>query len=147
MERGVGESIMAVTVLCNGCFDVLHLGHVDLLRRAAQLGRLVVAINSDASVQRLKGSRRPVQPQYVRKAMLEAIRWVDEVLVFESEHHLASIVKQLRPVLVKGEDYVGRAVTGSQWAEQVVFVPLLPGFSTSSLLDRINQTYGIGSHE
>jgi D-beta-D-heptose 7-phosphate kinase/D-beta-D-heptose 1-phosphate adenosyltransferase len=131
-------------VLTNGCFDILHPGHVSLLEAArAEGGLLVVALNSDASVRELKGEGRPVVPEAERAEILLALESVDRVVVYDEETPLA-VVKALRPdVLVKGADWavdriVGRAEVES-WGGRVVRVPLVPGRSTSSIVETIRR--------
>jgi len=129
-------------VLTNGCFDLLHAGHLALLSQAAKLGDvLVLAINSDASVRRLKGSERPLVPQAERAALLAALTFVDAVTIFEEDTPLA-VLDAVRPhVLVKGGDYQPSEVIGRELVEaaggRVVIVPLTPERSTSSLVARI----------
>ncbi len=133
-------------VFTNGCYDLLHAGHLSLLHGAAQLGDvLVLAINSDASVRRLKGAERPLVPQAERAALLAALACVDAVTIFEEDTPLATI-ETVRPhVLVKGADYKVEEVVGREVVEahggRVALVPLLPNKSTTALLDRIK---GIG---
>ena len=129
-------------VFTNGCFDLLHLGHLSLLQEAAQHGdALLVAINSDNSVRRLKGSGRPLMTSVTRAAVLSALACVDAVAVFEQDTPL-ELIEQVRPeVLVKGGDYSPDQVVGRERVERlggrVVTIPLLPGHSTSLLLHRI----------
>jgi len=129
-------------VLTNGCFDLLHAGHLALLSHAARLGDvLVLAINSDASVRRLKGAERPLVPQAERAALLAALTFVDAVTIFEEDTPLA-VLQAVRPhVLVKGGDYQPSEVVGRELVEgaggRVVIVPLTPEKSTSSLVARI----------
>jgi D-beta-D-heptose 7-phosphate kinase/D-beta-D-heptose 1-phosphate adenosyltransferase len=136
-------------VFTNGCFDLLHAGHLDLLHRSAALGDvLVVAINSDASVRRLKGPDRPLVPEGERAAMLAALDCVDAVTVFDEDTPLEAI-RCVRPdVLVKGQDYklgevVGRDLVES-WGGRVELLPLVPDRSTSSLVERIRGAAGGG---
>jgi D-beta-D-heptose 7-phosphate kinase/D-beta-D-heptose 1-phosphate adenosyltransferase len=128
-----------LTVMTNGCFDLLHAGHVDFLRRCRLLGdHLVVAINSDQSVQRLKGSGRPIYSQHERICIVSALRYVSEVHVFDTEEELSELVKRIQPdVLVKGGDYAGRDVTGAGHARRLVLLPLVPGHSTSQTIARL----------
>ena len=93
-------------VFTNGCFDIIHRGHIELLKYAKSCGdRLVVGLNSDNSVKSLKGEARPIQSQDDRKAILEAIRWVDEVVIF-NEMTPINLIKSLTPdIIVKGGDY------------------------------------------
>jgi D-beta-D-heptose 7-phosphate kinase / D-beta-D-heptose 1-phosphate adenosyltransferase len=132
-------------VFSNGCFDLLHAGHLTLLSHAAQLGDvLVLAINSDASVRRLKGPERPLVPQAERAALLAALTFVDAVSIFEEDTPLA-VLEAVKPhVLVKGGDYQASEVVGRELVEaaggRVVIVPLTPDKSTSSLVARIRGT-------
>lgn len=128
-------------VFTNGCFDVLHAGHVDYLRFARSKGdALVVGVNDDASVTRLKGPERPVNTLDDRMLVLSALEVVDAVVPF-GEDTPKELVEQVSPdVLVKGEDYADKPVVGREWVEshggQVVLAPLLKGRSTSSILER-----------
>jgi D-beta-D-heptose 7-phosphate kinase/D-beta-D-heptose 1-phosphate adenosyltransferase len=138
-RRQRGETV----VFTNGCFDILHPGHVDLLEKAKALGSLlVVGINSDESVRALdKGDDRPIRPQDDRARMLAALETVDYVVVFD-EPDPACIIEQLLPdVLVKGSDWAGKGVVGRELVEsrggRVVLVDLLAGYSTSAELERI----------
>jgi D-beta-D-heptose 7-phosphate kinase/D-beta-D-heptose 1-phosphate adenosyltransferase len=129
-------------VFTNGCFDILHSGHVSLLAEAARLGdKLVVAINSDDSVTRLKGAGRPLMPATERARLLAALRVVDAVVVFEEDTPY-ELIALLRPeVLVKGGDYSPDSIVGAplvaSWGGEVVIVPLVENRSTSSLVERI----------
>lgn len=129
-------------VVTNGCFDLLHAGHLSLLHQAAQCGDvLVVAVNSDVSVQRLKGSGRPLIPERERAAMLAALACVDAVTIFDEDTPLETL-RVIRPdVLVKGQDYAIEQVVGRDLVEssggRVVLVPLLPKKSTTALIERI----------
>jgi D-beta-D-heptose 7-phosphate kinase / D-beta-D-heptose 1-phosphate adenosyltransferase len=134
-------------VFTNGCFDLLHAGHLSLLRQAAKLGDvLVLAINSDASVHRLKGPERPLVPQADRAALLAALAFVDAVTIFD-EDTPRELLQRVRPhVLVKGGDYHLTEVVGREFVEgtggRVALVPLTPGKSTTALVERIR---GVGS--
>ena len=121
----------------NGCFDLLHAGHVRLLAGArAECDRLIVALNGDDSVRRLKGPSRPVNDLASRAAVLAALRHVDAVTSFDEDTPLA-LVARLRPdVLVKGADYTVETVVGAAHAGRVVLVDLLPGQSTTGLIAR-----------
>jgi len=130
-------------VFTNGCFDLLHIGHVTLLDQARRQGhRLIVAINSDASVSRLKGPSRPIVPQHARAGVLAALAAVDAVILFDEPTPLELIVA-LRPnVLVKGGDYLAMAdnIVGApelrSWGGRVKILPFVEGFSTSQLIAR-----------
>ena len=138
--RAHGERV----VLTNGCFDLLHTGHLHLLQRARALGDiLVVAINDDASVKRLKGQGRPLTPEAQRAEMLAALRFVDYVTLF-SESTPLRLIQAVRPdVLVKGGDYTLDQIVGRDVVEgyggRVEVVPLLPGLSTSNLVEAIGR--------
>jgi D-beta-D-heptose 7-phosphate kinase/D-beta-D-heptose 1-phosphate adenosyltransferase len=129
-----------VVVAAGGCFDVLHAGHVQLLEHARSLGdHLVVLVNGDASVRRLKGPGRPLNPVADRVAILRSLACVDEVMVFD-EDTPSRALRALRPHLfVKGADYEGADLEERQvmagWGGQVVLVPLVDGRSTSRLID------------
>ncbi len=131
-------------VFTNGCFDILHRGHVEYLAAACRLGDvLVVGLNSDASVRRLKGPDRPINPDSDRAAVLDALRAVDFVTIFEDDTPRALIEAVQPDVLVKGGDYSEESVVGADVVRQrggkVVIVPLLAGRSTSGLVARIRQ--------
>jgi D-beta-D-heptose 7-phosphate kinase/D-beta-D-heptose 1-phosphate adenosyltransferase len=129
-------------VFANGCFDMLHAGHLSLLQQAAGLGdALVVAINSDASVRRLKGPDRPVTHEQDRARVVAGLECVDAVTVFEEDTPLETLAAVRPDVLVKGQDYTAREVVGRELVEagggRVVLLPLLPGRSSTSLVERI----------
>ena len=126
-------------VLTNGCYDLLHPGHVTLLELARALGdALLVAINSDASVRRLKGPERPIVPGTERAELLAAMAAVDAVTLFDEDTPLSLIELLLPDVLVKGSDWGEDAVVGRKAVERaggrVVRLPLLAGFSTSAIV-------------
>jgi rfaE bifunctional protein nucleotidyltransferase chain/domain len=136
--RREGERI----VFTNGVFDLLHRGHVEYLEEAAALGdRLVIGINSDASVRRLKGAERPLTPQAERAELLEALACVDLVAVFD-EDTPERLIQEIAPdVLVKGGDWAVDRIVGKEFVEarggRVLNVPLREGLSTTALLERV----------
>ncbi len=143
----------AVVVFTNGCFDILHPGHVDYLARARALGTcLVVGLNSDASVARLKGPTRPVNDQRSRARVLAALECVDYVIIFDEDTPQV-LIQRVRPdVLVKGGDWSVENIVGRDLVEarggRVLSIPLLPGHSTSAIIERILQLHGkAGAHE
>lgn len=128
-------------VFTNGCFDVLHRGHIYLLSRARELGDLlIVGLNSDASVTKLKGPDRPVNSQESRAEVLGALAFVDYIIVFEDDTPLDMIITLEPDILAKGGDYTMEEIVGHQEVSsrggQVVSIPLLEGYSSSSIIDR-----------
>ena len=130
---------MVGNVFVNGTFDILHPGHIALLKFARSLGsRLFVAIDNDERVRLLKGIDRPVNDVGTRRTMLEAIRYVDEVIIFGSDEDLDSLVMKIRPKhMVVGSDYKDKLVIGSRWAKQLHFFDKLDGYSTTKTIERI----------
>ena len=131
-------------VFSNGVFDLLHPGHVDVLTTARLHGdALVVGINSDASVQRLKGPERPIRGERQRALVIAALEAVDAVVLFEQDTPLELIVALRPDVLVKGGDYDREAVVGrsevEQWGGQVIIVPTTPGESTTAIIERLRE--------
>jgi len=147
-RRAQGRGMVVVT---NGCFDLLHVGHVRYLQQARALGDLlVVGLNSDASVRRLKGPRRPLVPQDERAVVVAALACVDYVTIF-AEDTAAALVARLRPeIYVKGGDYAAAAAMGKvlpeaaivqRYGGRVEILPYLPGRSTSDLIATIVARY------
>jgi len=130
-------------VFTNGCFDMLHVGHVRLLKKAKSLGDvLIVGLNSDASLRKLKGPGRPLVDEKSRAEVLAALSFVDYVVVF-GEDTPAQTIKILKPeVLIKGGDYDISEIVGRDMVKKVVRFPLVKGFSTSSLIKKIVRVYG-----
>jgi len=138
-RRAAARALAQTFVFTNGCFDILHPGHVALLRQAGELGHyLMVGINSDRSVRAIdKGAGRPAQDERARATVLSALAAVDGVVVFDEETPLR-LIEALRPdVLVKGGDYAPDQVVGKDVVERdggrVVIVPLVPGHSSSKI--------------
>jgi D-beta-D-heptose 7-phosphate kinase/D-beta-D-heptose 1-phosphate adenosyltransferase len=136
-RRLAGQKI----VFTNGCFDLLHVGHVRSLRQAAALGDfLVLGLNSDASVRRLKGSGRPLYPQEARAELLAALECVDAVTIFDEDTPLDLIAAIAPDILVKGGDYRPEEVVGREVVEaaggRLVLIPLVEGYSTTHLIRR-----------
>jgi rfaE bifunctional protein nucleotidyltransferase chain/domain len=123
-------------VWTNGCFDVLHRGHVELLRYAKSLGAsLYVGIDSDAKVKREKGASRPCNNQDDRKFLLESIKYVDKVEIFNSPEELETLIKKAKPfALVVGSDWRGKKVVGDQYAQVVDFFGRIGEYSTTTIL-------------
>ena len=131
-------------VFTNGCFDILHVGHVRYLQRARELGQaLLVAINSDRSVRELKGAGRPIMNEQERAEMLAALSAVDYVTVFDDLSPRALITEVLPDILVKGGDYQLDEIHGREETEaaggRVLSLPFVEGASTSSIIERIRR--------
>ena len=128
-----------VVVFANGCFDLFHVGHLRILSYAKKLGDyLIVGLNSDLSVQQLKGGGRPVIGQSERKEILESIKYVDEVIIFNELTPL-KLIEEIKPdIIVKGEDWKGKQIVGSHIAE-IKLVPLLDYYSTTEIIERIKE--------
>jgi len=133
-----------ICVFTNGCFDILHKGHVELLRQAYAMGDfLVVGLNSDESVSKLKGFGRPVNDIESRKSLLEAIRYVDYVIVF-CEDTPYELIKKVKPhIIVKGGDYKAEDVVGCdilrEYGGRVEIIPLVEGYSSSKSSRKIGE--------
>ncbi len=135
-----GEKI----VFTNGCFDILHSGHIYLLREAKNLGdRLLIGLNSNQSVQNLKGPVRPFNPEDTRATVLESLSMVDGVTIFQEDTPYELVKKIIPHVLVKGGDYSIENVVGANTVREsggkVVLIPILEGYSTSDLIARIRE--------
>lgn len=129
-------------VFTNGCFDLLHPGHIRSLELARALGdALIVGLNSDASVRQLKGEGRPVIPERERAEILSALESVDAVVIFDDLTPRELISRLLPDILVKGGDWPGDQIVGREEVEaaggRVVSVPVVPGYSTSAMLKKI----------
>ncbi len=134
-------------VFTNGCFDILHPGHIDLLRRARALGDIVVvAINSDQSVTRMKGPKRPIVPENERAELLAGLETVGLVCSFDEDTPLQAILEIRPDVLVKGADWGLEGIVGRRevegWGGKVVALPLVKGHSTTGIVDRVVARYG-----
>lgn len=134
----------------NGCFDLIHPGHVQYLEDVRAMGDfLVVGLNSDASVSRLKGPSRPLQDEWARARVLLGLRSVDAVVRFEEDTPLDLITALQPDLLAKGGDYVPETVVGREVVEarggRLVLVPFLPGHSTSAIVERIRSGRGVSA--
>lgn len=129
-------------VFTNGCFDILHPGHVEYLAKAANLGdKLIVALNTDASVKRLKGLSRPIQNQEARALILAALFFVDAVVLFDTDTPLSLIQEILPDVLVKGGDYEPQKIVGYQevinHGGEVQIISFVEGMSSTNIINKI----------
>jgi D-glycero-beta-D-manno-heptose 1-phosphate adenylyltransferase len=131
-------------VFTNGCFDFIHLGHIDYLAKAADAGDvLIIGLNSDESVRRLKGAGRPVNNNQARSLTLASFSFVDAVILFDEDTPYELICRIQPDVLVKGKDYKTEEIAGHDIVlakgGQVITVDLLPGYSTTALIERLKQ--------
>jgi D-glycero-beta-D-manno-heptose 1-phosphate adenylyltransferase len=132
-------------VFTNGCFDIMHLGHVDYLEKARNLGdRLIVGLNTDASVSRFKGPDRPIQDQDSRARVMSSLQFVDLVVMFDEDTPKELISSLVPDVLVKGSDYLAENIVGADVVKQaggkVTTLEFVPGYSTSKVIEKIKRT-------
>lgn len=132
-------------VFTNGCFDILHLGHVDYLEKARSLGdRLVIGLNTDSSVSRFKGPDRPIQDQHSRARILASLQFVDLVVFFDDDTPLALISELLPDILVKGSDYMAESIVGAEVVQKnggvVKTIDFVSGYSTTRIIEKIKKT-------
>ncbi len=138
--KSKGEKV----VFTNGCFDLLHLGHVDYLEKARFLGnRLVVGLNTDSSVSRFKGPDRPVQDQQSRARVLASLQFVDLVVFFDEDTPASLIAALIPDVLVKGSDYLAENIVGAEVVKknggEVITIDFVSGYSTSRIIEKIRK--------
>ena len=137
-------------VFTNGCFDILHAGHIDSLTEAAQQGDiLIVGVNADASIKNLKGSNRPINNENERALLLASLAMVDAVILFSQSTPLELILTIKPDVLVKGGDYKIEEIAGAkevmEWGGKVIINPIVQGFSTTSIINKIQNCGSFGS--
>lgn len=134
-------------VFTNGCFDILHLGHIDYLAKAADLGHvLIIGLNTDVSVSRIKGPHRPLQDQESRAMVLASLEFVSAVILFDEETPY-ELIRLIQPdILVKGADYIPEEIVGYDIVKakggEVVTLEFLPGYSTSGIVQKILSSSG-----
>ncbi|WP_207505951.1 D-glycero-beta-D-manno-heptose 1-phosphate adenylyltransferase [Telluribacter humicola] len=133
-------------VFTNGCFDIVHLGHIDYLEKARATGdRLVLGLNTDSSVSRLKGPQRPVVNEHARARLVAALLFVDTVILFDDPTPIRLIEAVKPDILVKGDDYTVETIVGADFVlsngGEVKTIPLVKGYSTTSLIEKIKQSY------
>ena len=136
--RGANKKI----VFTNGCFDLIHLGHIEVLARSADLGDiLIIGVNTDSSIKELKGNNRPIIEENSRAQQLASLEFVDAVILFNEQTPL-ELIKVIKPnVITKGGDYNSEQVVGNEITVknegEVIIIPLTQGYSTTSILDKI----------
>jgi D-beta-D-heptose 7-phosphate kinase/D-beta-D-heptose 1-phosphate adenosyltransferase len=126
-------------IFTNGCFDLPHIGHLQLLKFCKSLGgKVIVGLNSDESVKQLKGDQRPINNISIRKEFLEALPWVDEVIIFNEDTPL-NLIKQIKPhIIVKGGDYTPETVVGVEYVKKVIIFSYIDGHSTTNTINKIS---------
>ena len=140
--RKIGKKI----VFTNGCFDILHVGHVRYMAAARSEGDLlVVGLNSDASVRLIKGAKRPITPQHYRAEVLASLMFLDYVVLFDTPDPM-KLIQELKPdILVKGEDWTEENIVGAEFVKsyggRVARIPLVPDVSTSELIHKLLELY------
>lgn len=128
---------MSKIVFVNGCFDVIHRGHIELFRFAKNLGdRLIVAIDEDDRIRELKGPNRPINILEDRLYVLGSIKYIDELNHFGSDEELENLVKKYKPdIMMVGSDWIGKKVIGSQYAKYVRFFNRIGHYSTTNIIE------------
>ncbi len=139
--KQAGEEV----VFTNGCFDIIHRGHIEVLAQTADLGdRLIVGLNSDSSIQKLKGEDRPIIDEQARAILLAALSFVDAVILFTEETPINLISTLLPDLLAKGGDYEIETIVGHEIIQnnggKVILVPFVDGFSSTTILDKIKKS-------
>lgn len=129
-------------VWVNGCFDLLHLGHIEMLRYARGIGDLLyVGIDSDVRIAEMKGESRPFNDQVTRMKILESMRFVDKVMIYDTSYQLEQYIKQLSPkYMVIGEEYKDKNIIGGEFCEKITFFPRIGGFSTTNTAKKIQNS-------
>ena len=128
---------MSQVIFTNGCFDVLHRGHIELLKYCKSMGLVIVGLNSDVSIKRLKGDNRPIFNQEDRKFILESCKYVDSVVFFDEDTPYALIKKFKPDIIVKGGDYKPEDVVGNDLAKVLIF-DFIDGYSTTETIKNIS---------
>jgi|TARA_R110001583_G_scaffold6509_6_gene32999 D-glycero-beta-D-manno-heptose 1-phosphate adenylyltransferase len=130
---------MSKIVWVNGCFDVLHRGHLELFKYAKSKGqKLIVGIDSDNKVRQSKGTTRPINCQEDRKFILQSIRYIDEVIIFDTHQDLKELIKKYNPIMVIGSDWKGKEVIGEEYSTELCFFDRISGYSTTDTLRKLN---------
>ena len=139
--KQAGEEV----VFTNGCFDIIHRGHIEVLAQTADLGdRLIIGLNSDTSIQKLKGKNRPIIEEQSRAILLASLEFVDAVVIFSEDTPINLISTLLPDVLAKGGDYEIETIVGHEIVQQkggkVKLVPFVDGFSSTTIIDKIKKS-------
>ena len=139
--KQAGEDV----VFTNGCFDIIHRGHIEVLARTADLGsKFIIGLNSDSSIQKLKGEDRPIIDEQARAILLAALSFVDAVVLFSEETPINLISTLIPDVLAKGGDYEIETIVGHEIVQnnggEVILVPFVDGFSSTTIIDKIKKS-------
>ena len=139
--KNSGEQV----VFTNGCFDIVHRGHIEVLARTADLGgKFIIGLNSDSSIQKLKGEDRPIIDEQARAILLAALSFVDAVVLFSEETPINLISTLIPDVLAKGGDYEIETIVGHEIVQnnggEVILVPFVDGFSSTTIIDKIKNS-------
>ena len=128
------------TVWTNGCFDILHRGHIEMFKFAKSLGdELIVGLDTDEKVKEAKGDDRPFNTLADRELVISSIRYVDKTFSFDSQKQLEHLIKSLKPdIIVVGSDWEGKYVVGSQYAKELKFFDRIGEYSTTKILQNVN---------
>ena len=126
-------------VFTNGCFDLIHPGHLEMIRYCASLGdHLLIGIDSDERVKKTKGDNRPINPESVRQKILLNFKWVNDVEIFSNDEELTNLIRSYNPdYMIVGSDWKGKHVIGSEYAKIVGFFERIDEFSTTEIITRI----------
>lgn len=126
-------------VWTNGCFDLLHFGHIEMLKFAKSKGDILyVGIDSDARVKESKGENRPIQDWKTRKTVIESLRYVDRVFIFDTDYQLERLIRDFKPkMMVIGEEYRGKRILGVDFCENITFFPRITEYSTTNLINKL----------
>lgn len=126
-------------IFVNGCFDILHPGHIELFKFAKSLGNiLIVGIDSDRRIKNMKGHNRPINNENFRKTMLLSIRYIDEVFVYDSDLELESLIQTVEPsIMVLGSDWQNKKIIGSEFAKTIVFFNRIKEYASTNIIQNI----------
>ena len=128
-------------IFVNGTFDIIHVGHIELLEYAKSWGdHLTLALDTDRRIKQLKGPNRPINSEYERYVIMRSLRCVDEVVFFDTDDDLINLIKDC-DIMVKGGDYRGKPIIGQEHAKQIVYFDRIDGYSTTSKIEKIMEAY------
>ena len=131
-------------IVVNGCFDILHIGHLNLLRYAKSYPNsyVYVLIDSDRRIRKIKGKLRPIHNEYERCSLLFNLKSVDRVDVFDTEEEFVVLVEKFKPdIMIKGDDYKHKTILGEEYCKEIIFYPRMEKYSTTNVIERIIERY------